>query len=90
MTLDGVSDVTISGGTLQGERDQHQATSGEWGHGIRMDAARRTSPSAKSRSNNMWGDGIFMQAVKDNAVCRIVADHNRRQGISVIEAEGCW
>lgn len=88
LTLDGVSDVTISGGTLEGERDRHQATTGEWGHGIRMERGAAHITVSDVKINNMWGDGIFMQAVKDIAVCRIVADHNRRQGISVIEAEG--
>ena len=88
LTLDGVSNVTISGGTLEGERDQHQGTKGEWGHGIRMERGTTHITISDIKINNMWGDGIFMQAVKDIAICRISADHNRRQGISVIEAEG--
>jgi [acyl-carrier-protein] S-malonyltransferase len=88
LSLDGVSNVTISGGTLEGERDQHQGTKGEWGHGIRMERGTAHITVSDIKINNMWGDGIFMQAVKSIAVCPIVADHNRRQGISVIEAEG--
>ncbi len=88
MTLDGVSNVTVSGGTLEGERDQHQGTKGEWGHGIRMERGTAHITVSDIKINNMWGDGVFMLAVKSIAVCRIVADHNRRQGISVIEAEG--
>ena len=88
LTLDGISNVTISGGTLEGERDQHQGTKGEWGHGIRMERGTAHITVSDIKINNMWGDGIFMQAVKDIAICRIFADHNRRQGISVIEAEG--
>jgi hypothetical protein len=53
-------------------------------HGTRYRAHQRQ----QHQDQQMWGDGIFMQAVKDIAICRISADHNRRQGISVIEAEG--
>jgi polygalacturonase len=63
LTVDGVSNVFISGGTLEGERDQHQATTGEYGHGIRMERGAAHITVSDIKINNMWGDGIFMQAV---------------------------
>jgi polygalacturonase len=87
LTIEGASNVRISGGTLEGDRDQHLGKTGEWGHGIHMVTGEHITVT-DIKVNNMWGDGIFMQAVKNVALCGIIADRNRRQGISVIEVEG--
>src|SRR4029078_1667971 len=36
LTLSGVANVWVIGGTLEGERDQHQGQSGEWGYGLHI------------------------------------------------------
>jgi polygalacturonase len=87
LTISGVSDVTVTGGTLVGDRDQHQGTTGEWGHGIRIERGAQRITVSDVSIKDMWGDGVFVEAVKDVALCRIIADHNRRQGLSVIEAD---
>ena len=35
LTISGVSNVAVIGGTLEGERDQHKGNGGEWGMGIK-------------------------------------------------------
>ena len=35
----------------------------------------------------MWGDGFYVQSAKNVTFCSVVADHNRRQGLSVIEVD---
>ena len=37
LTISGVSNVAVIGGTLEGERDQHKGNGGEWGMGIKID-----------------------------------------------------
>jgi len=34
----------------------------------------------------MWGDGFYVDGAKDIAFCSVAAAHNRRQGLSIIEA----
>jgi hypothetical protein len=36
LTIFGVSNVWVIGGTLEGDRDQHKGKSGQWGFGIRI------------------------------------------------------
>jgi len=35
--ISGVSNVTVTGGTLEGDRKEHKGESSEWGFGIRID-----------------------------------------------------
>jgi len=36
LTISGVANVWVIGGTLEGERDQHKGKSGEWGYGLHI------------------------------------------------------
>lgn len=88
LKIAGVANVTVIGGTLEGDREQHQGTSGEYGMGIRIELGAEHITISGVTAKNMWGDGFFVEAVKDVTLCSVVADHNRRQGLSVIEADG--
>lgn len=88
LTIAGVSNVTVVGGTLQGDREQHQGKSGEWGMGIRIEGGAQRITIAGVTAKNMWGDGFYIEGAKDVTLCGVVADHNRRQGLSVIEVDG--
>jgi hypothetical protein len=35
----------------------------------------------------MWGDGFYLGSARGVTFCSVVADHNRRQGLSVIEVD---
>jgi hypothetical protein len=35
-------------------------------------------------SRHMWGDGFYLAGGEDIALCSVVAEHNRRQGLSII------
>ena len=80
------SDVTVVGGTLQGDRAQHKTKKGEWGMGIFIgrDAEHVTIVGVTAR--DMWGDGLYVSGATDIALCSVVATHNRRQGLSIIAA----
>jgi hypothetical protein len=36
----------------------------------------------------MWGDGFYVQDAQDVRFCGVTADANRRQGLSIIQADG--
>jgi hypothetical protein len=83
-----VADVTVTGGTLEGERRDHQGKDGEGGMGIRIlrDAKRITVSGVTAQE--MWGDGFYVKGAEDVKFCAVTAIHNRRQGMSIVEANG--
>ena len=89
-----VTDAHVLGGTLEGERSEHQGTHGEWGMGIRITAATNVVIE-KVTVREMWGDGIYLGKAANYPVQNeniviygVNMDHNRRQGISVTQARG--
>jgi hypothetical protein len=88
LSISGESDVTVIGGTLKGDREEHMGKSGEWGLGIRIDRGARHIVISGVTAKDMWGDGFYVQDAADVKFCGIVADNNRRQGLSIVEADG--
>jgi polygalacturonase len=88
LMISGVSHVTVTGGALEGDREQHQGNSGEWGMGIRIVGGAENITIRGVTAKKMWGDGFYLDGAKDVYFCSVVADHNRRQGLSIIEADG--
>jgi polygalacturonase len=84
----GASNVWIIGGTLEGERDQHQGKTGEWGMGLHIGKGAKNITVSALMSRKMWGDGFYVQNAEDVRFCSVVAENNRRQGMSVIQADG--
>lgn len=78
-------DVTVTGGTLQGERKEHKSRGGEWGMGIIIGPETKRITISRLKSRHMWGDGFYLAGGEDIAFCSVVAEHNRRQGLSVIK-----
>ena len=81
--------VSIIGGRIEGERHEHTGTSGEWGHGLKID-----------NSNNIvvrdliiehcWGDGVVLRTPQEPNVYdenilfdNVILNGNRRNGISL-------
>lgn len=83
-----VTDVVITGGILDGEREEHQGTSGQWGMGIRIGGSHDIIIHSVL-AQNMWGDGFYINNRSQNIrFCEVVADRNRRQGLSIVSADG--
>ena len=74
--------VTLTGGTLLGERAGHTGQGGEWGHGLTLDRARKVVVAGVT-ARECWGDGFYVSGSEDVTFCGVVADHNRRQGLSI-------
>jgi polygalacturonase len=88
VSISGVSNVTVIGGTLEGEREEHVGKSGEWGMGVSIDRGAEHITISGVTAKKMWGDGFYVEGATDVKFCSITADYNRRQGLSVIEADG--
>lgn len=88
LTISGAANVWVMGGTLEGERNAHRGKSGEWGMGIRIDDGAKNVTIAGLTAKKMWGDGFYVQDAEDVRFCGVTADGNRRQGLSIIDADG--
>jgi polygalacturonase len=88
LTISGASNVWVTGGALEGERNEHRGKSGEWGMGIRIEDGAKNITVAGLISKKMWGDGFYVQDAEDVRFCGVTADANRRQGLSIIAADG--
>jgi hypothetical protein len=88
LTIAGSSDVTVSGGTLKGDRAQHAAKEGEWGMGLSILQGANNITISGVTSKDMWGDGFYVEGARGVTFCSVIAEHNRRQGLSVIDVDG--
>ena len=86
------SNVTITGGELIGEKNEHNGTTGEWGHGIVVLPPSRNVLIKDIEIHEFWGDGIVLSSgtnLTDENVVRyvkidnVVTYNNRRQGITL-------
>ena len=92
VSLDGIKNVTVSGGTIRGERDQHIGNIGEWGIAIAIWNSENIVLSHLT-TRDSFGDGIYIadepefgQITRNISVCNVISDNNRRGGISVVGA----
>jgi parallel beta-helix repeat protein len=97
-----VSGVNIVGGTVQGERVDHlgpkgpdidpQHPTGQTGHAIAINGASNNIWVDGVTVKDAWGDGIMLgdSAVSPTnvTICNVLADNNRRQGLSITAADG--
>jgi len=91
-----VSDTTISGGRIIGERSKHKGKTGEWGHGLMIRAAERVNVR-DIHISHCWGDGISIGGAKvgakimpsrDVTIERVSCADNRRQGLTIGRSRG--
>jgi len=93
------SNVTVIGGTVQGERNQHTdnpvkiAARGfnEEGMGIGIYESHHVLIDGVT-AKDCWGDGFFIgewgNSTTDVTIQNVIADNNRRQGLSIVSADG--
>ncbi len=87
LTITGVSNVHVVGGTLEGDRHHHQSQGGQWGMGITLGEGTEKVVISQVTAKSMWGDGFFIAGAKHVALCSVVADNNRRQGLSIVDGQ---
>lgn len=90
-SLNGLENVTIQNLHIQGDRNEHTGTTGEWGMCIGVRGC--TNVVIKDcKLTEAWGDGVYVGTHDGNhcvntLVERCTIDNNRRQGISVINSD---
>ncbi|MET1031592.1 right-handed parallel beta-helix repeat-containing protein [Domibacillus tundrae] len=82
--------VKISGGTLIGDRYDHQGTEGEFGHGIFIGGHSSQVTVSKVTAKDFWGDGFIIEGDAKTgdyptkiAIYDSTGHNNRRQGLSI-------
>ncbi|MGI8726008.1 MAG: glycosyl hydrolase family 28-related protein [Methyloceanibacter sp.] len=88
LTISAVSNVTVIGGTLEGDRKEHKTKSGQWGMGIRIVEDARDVTIANVTATKMWGDGFYVSSASNVRFCAVTAEGNRRQGLTIVAADG--
>jgi polygalacturonase len=86
--------VSLSGGTIVGERHAHLGQGGEWGMGIDIGGSSDVTVS-NVIVKDCWGDGIYLGTGHSSpSPCRnihlqnVTAIGNRRQGLSIVACIG--
>jgi hypothetical protein len=57
------------------------------GQGIRIDGGAEHITISGVTAKEMWGDGFYVDSATNVKFCSVTADDNRRQGLSIIEAD---
>lgn len=90
-----VSNTTITGGQIIGERYHHGDLAGEWGMGIGLYDSKDVTIS-NVKISDCWGDGIYIGSNDDYnlslgceriAVTNCILDNNRRNNLSIVNGE---
>ncbi len=88
----GCNNVTIIRGTIKGERDSHLGPTnwkvGGWGHGISIREGSRNIKVLGTNVSACFADGLYIEDAFGVEISKVVSDRNRRQGLSVIQADG--
>lgn len=79
------NNIEICGGTIEGERSNHDGDTGEWGVGIRIAGTSNNIYIHDINIKNTWGDGITVFTSGTVKTEKVHIDNARRNGISVIK-----
>ncbi len=85
-----VNDVVITGGTIEGDRSAHKATGGESGIGLYIASSQCITVDGVT-ARECWGDGFYVEGSRGSRnilLANVIADHNRRQGLSIVRVDG--
>ncbi|MDO4777864.1 MAG: right-handed parallel beta-helix repeat-containing protein, partial [Cardiobacteriaceae bacterium] len=93
VTFYDVDNAHLIGGTLIGERQQHQSLEGQSGHGVRILSAQNVAIENVT-ARDFWGDGFIVginssidQRSQNIVFYNVTADNNRRQGMSIVDGQ---
>jgi hypothetical protein len=91
--LRNITNVSIIGGTLIGDRLTHTGTTGQYGFAITIDNSSNITVDG-TKVSNCWGDGIYVgggtgaSGSSNVKINYVTSDNNRRQGMSIINVNG--
>ena len=90
-----VNNATVKGGKIVGDRESHDGTEGEWGHGIGIYDSQHVTITG-TRIDNCWGDGVYIGTQNQNSLTAkstnielvsVTANNNRRNGLSIVAGD---
>jgi polygalacturonase len=96
ISIQNVEDVTVSGGKITGEREEHLgpecAHKCEQGYGISI-AGSKNIKIVGTTITECWGDGLVLYGshgvdCNNITLLRITSRNNRRQGLSILNGDG--
>ena len=86
--LEDVTNVEISGGTIEGDRLTHTGVDGEWGHCIRLLDDCDEIYVHDINLINAWGDGLDVKITGSIVTERVHVNNARRNGYSIAAVGG--
>ena len=91
VSLENVDNVTISGGTIKGERYGHIGTTGEHGRVLGIWSSSDIE-IVNTTIADAWGDGVYMwddtnKKTENIHFCNVTVKNSRRQGIGIVGAD---
>ncbi len=95
ISCEGIDNVTIKNIHIQGDRNEHTGTTGEWGACIGLYGTHNVTIK-DCKLTDGWGDGVYLGEYIHNELGELcfntiiegcLIDNNRRQGISVIHSD---
>ncbi len=92
LKIDACENVNVIGGLIRGERDTHLGPTnweiGGGGAGISIQGGSRNIKIQGVNVKECFADGILILDGNQIEIDKVVCDHNRRQGMSVINCDG--
>lgn len=85
-----VTDVEICGGTIEGERNEHTGTTGEWGMCINIVGSSNKIYVHDINLTDAWGDGIYVNTTGSVNTARVYVNNARRNGYSIISVDNFY
>ena len=82
--IKGKDNVIIEGGILEGDKDTHLGSDGQWGMGISINGNSENILIKNMIMRYFWGDGLYINKAKNVKTQNNIFESNRRQGISII------
>lgn len=92
LNVENAENVTINGGVLVGDRQNHMCAKGEWGHGLFIWGNSKNVIVNNIKISECWGDGVAIgrqEPCKNISLNNLKIENCRRNGISIIAVEGC-
>lgn len=87
-----ISNVVLYFPVIQGDRNTHIGSQGQWGMGLSICSSTNVTV-VNPKISDCWGDGIYIGRSSDNinkdiAIYDALLDNNRRNGLSIVSANG--
>lgn len=89
LLINDVTNVKLISPFIIGDRDTHIDTGAENGHCIQIEGTSTSIHIVDPRLSKSWGDGLYVLNVANLRVDNINTFSTRRNGISIISADGC-